>query len=107
MPEDNGSTTQAEGQRFSTDISILPEQQYNSASPFEEAGTIEHGIISPTSHMDPDGDLVPSSEETEVSQRPTTSSADRADCSKDTTLPSYGMLDLFGHDQTSYCFGEI
>lgn len=72
MPEDNGSTNQAEGQHFSTDMSILPEQQHNSAPPFEEAGNIEHGRVSPTSHVATHGDLVPISKEMEVSQWPPT-----------------------------------
>jgi hypothetical protein len=70
MPEDNGSTNQAEGQHFSTDMSILPEQQHNSAPPFEEAGNIEQGRVSPTSHVATHGDLVPISKEMEVSQWP-------------------------------------
>ncbi|KAI1530441.1 hypothetical protein PtrSN002B_010962 [Pyrenophora tritici-repentis] len=44
MPESNGSTTQAEGQHFSTDISIHPEQQHNSAP-------IERRNISATFNM--------------------------------------------------------
>ncbi|KAA8622011.1 hypothetical protein PtrV1_06512 [Pyrenophora tritici-repentis] len=65
MSEDNGSTTQAEGQHFSTDMSILPEQQYNSAPPFEEAGNIEHGRVSRTSHVAVHGGLVPISKDME------------------------------------------
>jgi hypothetical protein len=105
--QNNGSTTQAEGQHCSTGMPIHPEQQHNTAPLFEEAGNIEHGRLSLTSHVATHGDLVPTSEEMEVSQSPTTSFTDRANYDKDTTLPSYGLSDLFVHDRTSYCFGAI
>ncbi|PZD22380.1 hypothetical protein A1F96_11177, partial [Pyrenophora tritici-repentis] len=44
MPESNTSTTQAEGQHFSTDTSIHLEQQHNSTP-------IERRNVSPTFHM--------------------------------------------------------
>jgi hypothetical protein len=103
----NRSTTQAEGQHCSTDMPIHLEQQHNSAPPFEEAGNIEHGRLSLTSHVATYGDLGSTSEEMEVSQWRTTSFADRANYDKDTALPSYGLSDLFVHDRTSYCFGAI
>lgn len=72
-----------------------------------KTSSIDTTASSPTSHVATLGDPVLSSEEMEVSQKPTKLSADQADHRKDTTLPSYGLIDLLGHDQTSYCFGGI
>ena len=67
-PKDNGSTTQAKSHHFPTDIPNHSEQQHNSPPSFEEAGGIEYGSLSSTSHAPSNGDLVPVLSEVEETQ---------------------------------------
>ncbi|KAF2844447.1 hypothetical protein T440DRAFT_326621 [Plenodomus tracheiphilus IPT5] len=68
IQQNNGSTTQAEGQHCSTDMTNHPEQQYNFLPHFEKAGSIEHESVSSNSHVALHGDLGPISEEVEEMQ---------------------------------------
>jgi hypothetical protein len=68
IQQNNGSTTQSEGQHFLSNISIHPEQQQSSPPSFGEAGSIEHGRVSLDFNVATHADLVPISEVVEKTQ---------------------------------------